>query len=144
MAVNYLAVDKGEREQLRSKKGVRDREKESRGFSGLGVAAGLPPPGASATITAMTTMTAMRPGVGSTQCRQPPAYKVAAQMARLHRLGRAHSHEGVTYRTDHEDGTKQSLRTYNLSLIHHVYILYLVYSLEFMWSFEASAPYHYR
>lgn len=36
--------------------------------------------------------------------RQPPAYKVAAQMARLHRLGRAHSHEGVTqgyhYHTD--------------------------------------------
>lgn len=28
--------------------------------------------------------------------RQPPAYSVAAQMARLHRLGRAHSHEGVT------------------------------------------------
>ncbi|CAG9864686.1 unnamed protein product [Phyllotreta striolata] len=36
--------------------------------------------------------------------RQPPAYSVAAQMARLHRLGRAHSHEGVTqgyhYHTD--------------------------------------------
>ncbi|XP_055385503.1 uncharacterized protein LOC129614698 isoform X3 [Condylostylus longicornis] len=28
--------------------------------------------------------------------RHPPAYSVAAQMARLHRLGRAHSHEGVT------------------------------------------------
>lgn len=28
--------------------------------------------------------------------RHPPAYNVAAQMARLHRLGRAHSHEGVT------------------------------------------------
>ncbi|GAB0092081.1 rap guanine nucleotide exchange factor 2 [Sergentomyia squamirostris] len=28
--------------------------------------------------------------------RLPPAYNVAAQMARLHRLGRAHSHEGVT------------------------------------------------
>lgn len=28
--------------------------------------------------------------------RQPPAYTVAAQMARLQRLGRAHSHEGVT------------------------------------------------
>lgn len=26
--------------------------------------------------------------------RHPPAYSVAAQMARLHRLGRAHSHEG--------------------------------------------------
>lgn len=99
--------------------GVRDREKESRGFSGstglgvgvgLGVPAMLPPPGAAGTtITTMTTMTSMatmRPGIGSTQCRQPPAYKVAAQMARLHRLGRAHSHEGVTYRNDHEDGTK--------------------------------------
>lgn len=36
--------------------------------------------------------------------RQPPAYSVAAQMARLNRLGRAHSHEGVTqgyhYHTD--------------------------------------------
>lgn len=98
---------------------MRDREKESRGFSGstglgvgvgLGVPAMLPPPGAAGTtITTMTTMTSMatmRPGIGSTQCRQPPAYKVAAQMARLHRLGRAHSHEGVTYRNDHEDGTK--------------------------------------
>ena len=28
--------------------------------------------------------------------RHPPAYSVAAQMAKLHRLGRAHSHEGVT------------------------------------------------
>lgn len=28
--------------------------------------------------------------------RHPPAYSVAAQMARLHRLGRVHSHEGVT------------------------------------------------
>ncbi|ENN79894.1 hypothetical protein D910_07310 [Dendroctonus ponderosae] len=28
--------------------------------------------------------------------RQPPSYSVAAHMARLHRLGRAHSHEGVT------------------------------------------------
>ncbi|XP_056630521.1 rap guanine nucleotide exchange factor 6 isoform X2 [Diorhabda sublineata] len=41
------------------------------------------------------------PGPGR---RQPPAYSVAAQMARLHRLGRAHSHEGVTqgyhYHTD--------------------------------------------
>lgn len=27
---------------------------------------------------------------------QPPSYSVAAQMARLHRLGRAHSHEGVS------------------------------------------------
>lgn len=45
------------------------------------------------------------PGSAPGQCRQLPAYKVAAQMARLHRLGRAHSHEGVTYRTNHEDGT---------------------------------------
>lgn len=28
--------------------------------------------------------------------RIPPAYSVAAQRALLHRLGRAHSHEGVT------------------------------------------------
>lgn len=46
--------------------------------------------------------------------RQPPAYSVAAQMARLHRLGRAHSHEGVTQSyhyhtdpdTDHGKSTK--------------------------------------
>lgn len=79
--------------------------------SGLGGVQG--PPGAGTTtimtsLAGMTTMTnaSMRAGlagVGGTQCRQPPAYKVAAQMARLHRLGRAHSHEGVTYRTDHED-----------------------------------------
>ncbi|XP_076227228.1 rap guanine nucleotide exchange factor 2 isoform X8 [Nomia melanderi] len=80
---------------------------------GLGVPAGLPPPGTTiittmTTMTTMTSMTTMRPGIGGTQCRQPPAYKVAAQMARLHRLGRAHSHEGVTYRTEHEDGTKQT------------------------------------
>lgn len=31
-----------------------------------------------------------------TGVRVPPSYNVAAQMARLHRLGRAHSHEGVT------------------------------------------------
>lgn len=38
--------------------------------------------------------------------RHPPAYTVAAQMARLQRLGRAHSHEGVTggyYHTDPEE-----------------------------------------
>nr|CAD7394592.1 unnamed protein product [Timema cristinae] len=38
--------------------------------------------------------------------RQPPAYNVAAHMARLQRLGRAHSHEGVTggyYHTDPEE-----------------------------------------
>ncbi|KOC67318.1 hypothetical protein WH47_12589, partial [Habropoda laboriosa] len=85
---------------------------------GLGVQAALPPPGAGTTImttmTTMTTMTSMttRPGIGGTQCRQPPAYKVAAQMARLHRLGRAHSHEGVTYRNDHEDGTKSKHNRY--------------------------------
>lgn len=81
---------------------------------GLGMPAPLPPPGAG-TTTIMTTMGAMagnmtssmRSGMSSTpQCRQPPAYKVVQQMARLHRLGRANSHEGVTYRgTDHEDGT---------------------------------------
>ncbi|XP_020287053.1 rap guanine nucleotide exchange factor 2-like isoform X4 [Pseudomyrmex gracilis] len=83
---------------------------------GLGMPAPLPPPSAG-TTTIMTTMgamtsnmtssiTTMRPGMGSSTppCRQPPAYKVAQQMARLHRLGRANSHEGVTYRaTDHED-----------------------------------------
>ncbi|XP_014478270.1 PREDICTED: rap guanine nucleotide exchange factor 2-like isoform X7 [Dinoponera quadriceps] len=83
---------------------------------GLGMPAPLPPPGAGTTtiMTTMSTMaagnissiTTMRPGMSSgPQCRQPPAYKVAQQMARLHRLGRANSHEGVTYRTDHEDGT---------------------------------------
>nr|CAD7257644.1 unnamed protein product [Timema shepardi] len=45
--------------------------------------------------------------------RQPPAYNVAAHMARLQRLGRAHSHEGVTggyYHTDpEEDGESSSL-----------------------------------
>lgn len=45
--------------------------------------------------------------------RQPPAYSVAAQMARLHRLGRAHSHEGVTqgyhYHTDPD--TDQGIQT---------------------------------
>ncbi|XP_048513096.1 rap guanine nucleotide exchange factor 6-like isoform X4 [Athalia rosae] len=55
---------------------------------GMGVGIGLPPGGMM-----------MRGG----PTRQPPAYKVAAQMARLHRLGRAHSHEGVTYHTDHDD-----------------------------------------
>lgn len=84
---------------------------------GLGMPTPLPPPGAG-TTTIMTTMSAMagnmtsssmRSGMSSVpQCRQPPAYKVAQQMARLHRLGRANSHEGVTYRgTDHEDGTSQ-------------------------------------
>ncbi|EGI68294.1 Rap guanine nucleotide exchange factor 2 [Acromyrmex echinatior] len=92
---------------------------------GLGMPAPLPPPGAG-TTTIMTTMGAMagnmtssiRSGMSNTpQCRQPPAYKVAQQMARLHRLGRANSHEGVTYRgTDHEDdfiplGVEQRLNT---------------------------------
>jgi len=39
--------------------------------------------------------------------RGPPAYNVAAQMARLHRIGRAHSHEGVSggyYVEPEEDG----------------------------------------
>ncbi|XP_046602543.1 rap guanine nucleotide exchange factor 2 isoform X3 [Neodiprion lecontei] len=58
------------------------------GLTGIGVGIGLPPGGMM-----------MRGG----PTRQPPAYKVAAQMARLHRLGRAHSHEGVTYHTDHDD-----------------------------------------
>ncbi|KAK6645111.1 hypothetical protein RUM43_001387 [Polyplax serrata] len=39
------------------------------------------------------------------RARHPPAYNVAAQMARLHKLGRAHSHEGVVgyYHTDPEE-----------------------------------------
>lgn len=37
--------------------------------------------------------------------RNPPAYNMAAHMARMQKLGRAHSHEGVTsYYTDTEDG----------------------------------------
>uniref|UniRef100_A0A336LWG9 CSON006448 protein n=1 Tax=Culicoides sonorensis TaxID=179676 RepID=A0A336LWG9_CULSO len=36
--------------------------------------------------------------------RVPPSYNVAAQMARLHRLGRAHSHEGVTSTTTGSTG----------------------------------------
>ncbi|KAK4878082.1 hypothetical protein RN001_010588 [Aquatica leii] len=44
------------------------------------------------------------PSIAGAGRRQPPAYSVAAQMARLHRLGCAHSHEGVTqgfhYHTD--------------------------------------------
>jgi Rap guanine nucleotide exchange factor 2 len=36
--------------------------------------------------------------------RRPPDYNIAAQMARLHRFGRAHSHEAVAgyYHTDEE------------------------------------------
>ncbi|XP_070526407.1 rap guanine nucleotide exchange factor 6 isoform X2 [Cardiocondyla obscurior] len=83
---------------------------------GLGMPAPLPPPGAgTTTIMTMGAMTgnvtsSMRSGMsGTPQCRQPPAYKVVQQMARLHRLGRANSHEGVTYRgADHEDGTTSS------------------------------------
>ncbi|XP_063217155.1 rap guanine nucleotide exchange factor 6-like [Bacillus rossius redtenbacheri] len=45
--------------------------------------------------------------------RHPPAYNVAAQRARLQRLGRAHSHEGVTggyYHTDpEEDGPSKQI-----------------------------------
>ena len=44
--------------------------------------------------------------------RHPPAYTVAAQMARLQRLGRAHSHEGVTggyYHTDPEEDGKSAV-----------------------------------
>ncbi|KAI4478108.1 hypothetical protein M0802_014591 [Mischocyttarus mexicanus] len=83
---------------------------------------GVQGPPSAGTTTIMTNLTSAMTGMtsnvasmraaaglagmgGGNQCRQPPAYKVAAQMARLHRLGRAHSHEGVTYRTDHEDGT---------------------------------------
>ena len=46
--------------------------------------------------------------------RHPPAYTVAAQMARLQRLGRAHSHEGVTggyYHTDPEEDGKNTVPT---------------------------------
>lgn len=58
-------------------------------------------------------------GVGGR--RQPPAYSVAAQMARLNRLGRAHSHEGVTqgyhYHTDPDTdhGTYAATRTESTS-----------------------------
>lgn len=38
----------------------------------------------------------MMPPPNSRGVRIPPSYNMAAQMARLHRLGRAHSHEGVT------------------------------------------------
>jgi len=113
----------------------------------------LPPPGAG-TTTIMTTMGAMvgnmsssmRSGISNTpQCRQPPAYKVAQQMARLHRLGRANSHEGVTYRgTDHEDGTSQivlPLHTHSL----HIYLLTThIYSVFARWSFLHSRCQHSR
>ncbi|XP_014601024.1 PREDICTED: rap guanine nucleotide exchange factor 2-like isoform X3 [Polistes canadensis] len=91
-------------------------------MQGSGLAGVVQGPPSAGTTTIMTNLTSsmtggmtssnassMRAAIGlggmggGSQCRQPPAYKVAAQMARLHRLGRAHSHEGVTYRTDHED-----------------------------------------
>ncbi|XP_051170820.1 rap guanine nucleotide exchange factor 2-like isoform X3 [Leptopilina boulardi] len=70
------------------------------GSTGVAVNLGLsmPPPLPLGALSA-----GMRPVVSAVQCRQPPQYKAAAQMARLYRLGRAHSHEGVTYRNDHED-----------------------------------------
>jgi hypothetical protein len=57
--------------------------------------------------------------------RQPPAYSVAAQMARLHRLGRAHSHEGVTQGyhyhtdpdTDHGKGSSSIYHTINQTIL---------------------------
>ncbi|XP_057337134.1 rap guanine nucleotide exchange factor 6-like isoform X6 [Microplitis mediator] len=77
--------------------------------AGMGLGSGLPGPmhhsaGTTSFMLAGNNSMIQRSAVaGPGQCRQPPAYKVAAQMARLHRLGRAHSHEGVTYRTSHED-----------------------------------------
>lgn len=99
---------------------MENREPDSRGFSGtgstgiglgMGLHGSLHQSGGGTFMMTNNMMMGsngvmMRPGLGSAgACRQPPAYKVAAQMARLHRLGRAHSHEGVTYRTNHEDGT---------------------------------------
>ncbi|XP_008558235.1 rap guanine nucleotide exchange factor 2 isoform X4 [Microplitis demolitor] len=78
--------------------------------AGIGLGTGLPGPmhhsaGTTSFMLAGNNSMVQRSTAvaGPGQCRQPPAYKVAAQMARLHRLGRAHSHEGVTYRTSHED-----------------------------------------
>ncbi|XP_011309778.1 rap guanine nucleotide exchange factor 6 isoform X5 [Fopius arisanus] len=76
------------------------------GTGGAGISVGLHHSGGTYLMTnniVGNPMNMMRAGLGPVQCRQPPAYKVAAQMARLHRLGRAHSHEGVTYRTNHDD-----------------------------------------
>lgn len=57
--------------------------------------------------------------------RQPPAYSVAAQMARLNRLGRAHSHEGVTqgfhYHTDRDADPGKSC----FGLIKSTWVFYL-------------------
>lgn len=60
----------------------------------------------------------------------PPAYNVAAQRALLHRLGRAHSHEGVTssisissaplgfYQPNTEDtGTKSLIKCHHLLIL---------------------------
>lgn len=48
--------------------------------------------------------------------RHPPAYNMAAHMARMQKLGRAHSHEGVTsYYTDTEDGIPTK-KTHNFSV----------------------------
>lgn len=72
--------------------------------------------------------------------RQPPAYSVAAQMARLHRLGRAHSHEGVTqgyhYHTDPDTDHGMSL---------HICLPYLcltVLPLYYTYSAYTSSPFH--
>lgn len=93
----------------------------------------------------------MRPGIGGlNQCRQPPAYKVAAQMARLHRLGRAHSHDGVAYRTNHEDGTANNaynLHTfifYILNIIFHTPCIFsYIYSLNHIPNSRANVPDYY-
>lgn len=110
-------------------KGIERQQVEGfSGTTGLAVGLGIPLTMAADTGSMLTTlsnnnmnaMTTMCLGIGNNQCRPPPAYKVAAQMARLHRLGRAHSHEGVTYRTDHEDGTLEMIQTIIFNLIRHV------------------------
>ncbi|KAK9736135.1 Ras association (RalGDS/AF-6) domain [Popillia japonica] len=76
------------------------------------IRAGAMPPCPHAVAVLPPLPQAFRSGPGR---RQPPAYSVAAQMARLHRLGRAHSHEGVTQSyhyhtdpdTDHDDDETQ-------------------------------------
>ncbi|XP_065171530.1 rap guanine nucleotide exchange factor 6-like isoform X3 [Atheta coriaria] len=73
----------------------------------------------SSSVTSLSNMPLRKSGVGGR--RQPPAYSVAAQMARLNRLGRAHSHEGVTqgyhYHTDPDTdhGTYAATRTESTS-----------------------------
>ncbi|XP_074028220.1 PDZ domain-containing guanine nucleotide exchange factor isoform X5 [Leptinotarsa decemlineata] len=58
----------------------------------------------SSSVTSLSNLPLRKTVTSGPGRRQPPAYSVAAQMARLHRLGRAHSHEGVTqgyhYHTD--------------------------------------------